>query len=71
MRLWGVVNVGRNSRRAKALERFRAEVIAAFELQLSKENVFPPFGSRDNFSLTTLLKIVMSSEFRTCRFARC
>jgi hypothetical protein len=68
MLLWGVVNAGRNFCRAKALERFIAEVIAAFELPLSKENVFPPFGSRDNFSSTTLLRIVMSSEFRTCRF---
>jgi hypothetical protein len=42
MRLWGVVNAGHNFRRAKALECFRAEVIAAFELQLLKENVFPP-----------------------------
>jgi hypothetical protein len=48
---------------------FRAEVVAAFELQFSKENVFPPFGSRDNFSSTTLLGIVMSSEFETRRFA--
>jgi hypothetical protein len=37
---------------------FRAEVIAAFELQVSKENVLPPFGSGDNFSSTTLLELL-------------
>jgi hypothetical protein len=48
------------------LELLELEVIAAFELQLSKENVFPLFGSGDNFSSPILLRIVTLSKFRIC-----
>jgi hypothetical protein len=45
---------------------FRTELVTAFELQLSEENVFPPFGSGDNFSSSILLKIVTLPRFRIC-----